>query len=53
MKLTGYNFQRLRSALNAAESAQEAGYDEQAKSIITKMANDILDSDKEQARGGE
>ncbi len=38
-----YNFERIRAAVDAAESAQQAGYDEQCADILAKLVIDLGD----------
>lgn len=48
MLRTGYYFQRIRAAVDSAEKAQEAGYEDIAAEILNKLVKDIQ---KEQGYG--
>jgi hypothetical protein len=42
MKLSTWNFQRIRDAVAAAENAQTANYEDLANQILFRLADEII-----------
>lgn len=42
---TKYNFKDIKAAVDAADFAQEAGYKDLCKEILTRLANELLNKE--------